>query len=72
MSVDKFLPPPTEDELNLGEKATYFERLLENAPELQKQYNISLNQLVDWIHHNYQSIFLLDKELGMTELKKLK
>jgi hypothetical protein len=72
MSIEKFLPAPTEDELNLGQKATYFERLLENAPELQKQYNISLNQLVDWIHHNYQSIFLLDKELGMTDFKKLK
>jgi hypothetical protein len=72
MIVEQFLPQPTEEELNLGAKANYFERLLEDAPSLQKKHNISLHQLVDWIHHNYQSIFLLDKELGMTEFKKLK
>ena len=72
MSIEHFLPQPTEEELNLGAKANYFDRLLDTAPDLQKKYNISLYQLVDWIHHNYQSIFLLDKELGLTEFKKLK
>lgn len=72
MIAEQFLPQPTEEELNLGAKANYFDRLLDIAPDLQKKYNISLHQLVDWIHHNYQSIFLLDKELGLTEFKKLK
>jgi hypothetical protein len=72
MKVEHLLPPPTEEELNLGAKANYFDRLLETAPELQRKHNISLHQLVDWIHHNYQSIFLLDQELGLTDYKKLK
>ena len=48
MIAEQFLPQPTEEELNLGAKANYFDRLLEDAPMLQKKHNITLHQLVDW------------------------
>lgn len=70
MNIDFYLPRPTEDELNLGFKSDYFERLLEL--ELDKKYKITKDELSFWIHHNYQSVFLLEEELSLSEIKKLK
>lgn len=70
MKIDYYLPTPTEDELNLGYKADYFERIL--PMDLDKKYNITQNDLTFWIHHNYQSMFLLGEELSLTAVKKLR
>lgn len=64
------LPRPTEDELNLGAKADYFQRVIDGG--WAKKCNITQDELAFWIHHNYQSVFLLDEELSLTKVKKLK
>jgi hypothetical protein len=40
--------------------------------DLDKKYKITQQDLTFWIHHNYQSIFLLDEELSLTAVKKLR
>ncbi len=70
MNIDYYLPRPTEDELNLGYKTDYFTRILDL--NLDKKYKITQQELTFWIHHNYQSVFLLDEELSLTTVKKLK
>jgi len=70
MNIDYYLPRPTEDELNLGHKTDYFTRVLDL--DLDKKYKITQTDLTFWIHHNYQSIFLLDQELSLSAVKKLK
>ncbi len=67
--IEFMLPRPTEDELNLGAKADYFDRILEM--DLDKKYKITQEQLTAWIHHNYTSVFLLDNELTLNQFKKL-
>ena len=67
--LDLMLPTPTEDELNLGMKASYYERLLEM--NLDKKYKISDTELYNWIHHNYSSIFLTEQELSLSKFRKL-
>ena len=69
MIIDYVLPQPTEDELNLGLKQSYFERLLELG--LDKQYKITSEELYNWIHHNYSSIFLTENELSLSKFRKL-
>ena len=70
MKIDYYLPEPTEDELNLGYKTDYFTRVLNM--DLDKKYKITQQELTFWIHHNYQSVFLLNEELSLTEVKKLR
>jgi hypothetical protein len=70
MNIDYYLPRPTEDELNLGAKSDYFTRILDL--DFDKKYKITQEELTFWIHHNYQSVFLLDEELSLTAVKKLK
>jgi hypothetical protein len=69
MIIDYVLPQPTEQELNLGFKTEYFSRLIEM--DLEKKYKISSNELYDWIHHNYSSIFLTNEELPYKKFKKI-
>lgn len=69
MNIDYVLPPPTEDELNLGFKTSYFDRLI--GTNLEKKYKITEAELYDWIHHNYSSIFLTNEELPLNKYKKL-
>ena len=70
MNIDYYLPQPTEDELNLGYKTDYFTRVLDM--DLDKKYKITQQELTFWIHHNYQSVFLLNEELSLTAVKKLR
>jgi len=70
MNIDYYLPRPTEDELNLGAKSDYFTRILDL--DLDKKYKITQEELTFWIHHNYQSVFILDEELSLTAIKKLR
>jgi hypothetical protein len=69
MKIDYVLPTPTEEELNLGFKSDYFERLI--PLNLDKKYKISDSELYAWIHHNYSSVFLTEKELSLNDFKKL-
>jgi len=69
MKLEIVLPRPTEDELNLGSKADYFERIMEL--DLDKKYRISQQELTFWISKNYNSVFILDKELTLNEARKL-
>lgn len=69
MNIDYYLPQPTEDELNLGYKAEYFERILNLG--LDQKYNITSKELNFWVSHNFNSIFLNQKELNLTQIKKL-
>ena len=70
MKIDYYLPRPTEEELNLGYKVDYFTRVLELG--LDKKYKITQDELTFWISHNFNSVFLLDEELSLTAIKKLK
>jgi hypothetical protein len=70
MNIDYYLPKPTEDELNLGYKTDYFERILEM--DLDKKYKITQEELTFWISNNFNSIFIFDEELSLTAIKKLK
>jgi hypothetical protein len=67
--VDYVLPPPTEEELNLGMKVKYYERLLDL--DLDKKYKIVETELYTWINHNYSSIFLTNEELPLMKFRKL-
>jgi len=69
MDIDLMLPQPTEEELNLGMKADYYTRLLDM--DLDKKYKITLEELYNWIHHNYSSVFLTSQELSLTKFRKL-
>lgn len=69
MNIDYVLPPPTEDELNLGLKSNYFERLI--GINLEKKYKITEAELYDWMHHNYSSVFLTNEELPLNKYRKL-
>ena len=69
MNIDYVLPPPTEEELNLGQKVNYFDRLI--GTDLEKKYKISSDELYTWIHHNYSSVFLTNEELPLNKFRKL-
>jgi hypothetical protein len=70
MNIDFYLPKPTEEELNLGRKVEYFERLI--PMDLHLKYKITRDDLIDWVHHNFQAVFLLDEELSYKSYKKLR
>jgi len=65
----KNLPVPNEEELTMTGKSEYFQRLIDM--NLHKTLNIELYELTSWIHHNYTSMFILEKELPYNEFKKL-
>jgi hypothetical protein len=70
MNVDFMLPRPTDDELNLGAKSDYYQRIYDL--DYEKKYKLSSNELSAWIHHNYTAVYLLDEELSYKEYKKLR
>jgi hypothetical protein len=70
IDIDFMLPRPTEDELNLGMREEYYHRIIEM--NLDKKYKINQVQINNWILHNYNSVFLLNEELTLTEFKKLR
>jgi hypothetical protein len=69
MNIDYYLPKPTEEELTLGHKADYFERIL--SLELDKKYKLTSNDINFWVSHNFNSVFLTGKELNLAAIKKL-
>ncbi len=70
MNVDFMLPRPTDEELNLGYKSDYYQRIYDL--DYEKKYKLSSNELSSWIHHNYTAVYLLDEELSYKEFKKLR
>ena len=70
MDIAFMLPRPTDDEINLGFKSDYIQRIFDM--DLDKKYKITKDELTFWIHHNYHSVFLLDQELSLEEIKNLK
>ena len=67
--MDFSLPIPTEEELNLGHKVEYYNRILDG--EYHKKYKLTIQEIADWIHHNYTAMFLLNEELSYNQYKKL-
>jgi hypothetical protein len=63
-----FLPTPNEAELN-DNKVNYFERII--SLDLEIKHKIELTDLFKWIHLNYQSVFLYEKELSYKDFKKI-
>jgi len=64
-----YLPVPTNAEIGLGYKIDYFERLINEVDH--NQFKITKDEFLDWIHHNYQCVFILGKELSLNDYKKL-
>jgi hypothetical protein len=64
-----YLPVPTNAEIGLGFKIDYYTRLIEEIDH--NRYKITRDEFLDWIHHNYQCVFILGKELSLNEYKKL-
>ena len=67
--IDK-LPIPLKEELKLGKKVEYFNRLIGQG--LHNKHKIELNEFADWIHRNYDSVFLSNLELTYPQFKKIK
>ena len=67
--MDYKLPYPTEEELTMTTKSQYFTRVI--PMDLDKKFKITQEEYTGWIHHNFQSVYLLDKELTFKEYKKL-
>jgi hypothetical protein len=63
-----FLPIPNEAELN-DNKVNYFERII--SLDLEIKHKIELTDLFKWIHLNYQSVFLYEKELSYKDFRKI-
>ena len=66
--IDK-LPQPTEEELNMTGKHEYFARILEM--DLHKKMKIDHLAITGWISHNFNSVYLMNKELTYKEYLKL-
>jgi len=63
------LPKPTAYELSKWNKVDYFTRLLQS--DVDKKLKIDSNELIDWIHRNYESVIHTGNELNYKEFKKI-
>lgn len=69
MSNEIYLPKPNDEELNMTSKHAYFARIIKL--DLDKKYKITASELYDWIHHNFQGVYLLNEEISLKALRKL-
>ena len=67
--MDYKLPYPTEEEITMTTKSQYFARVI--PMDLDKKFKITEQEYYGWISHNFNSIYLLDKELTYKEYLKL-
>jgi hypothetical protein len=67
--MDYKLPYPTKEELTMTTKSEYFTRVL--PMDLDKKYKITQEEYTGWISNNFNSVYLLEKELTFKEYKKL-
>ena len=66
-----YLPIPNNVELNFTGKDGYIERLMTEEVKDENVYGISAGELLNWMYHNFNSMFILNKELSLEEYKKL-
>lgn len=66
-----YLPIPNNVELNFTGKDGYIERLMTEEVRDKNIYGISSDELLNWMYHNFNSMFILNKELSLEEYKKL-
>ena len=66
-----YLPIPTNVELNFTGKDGYIARLMTEEVRDHDVYGIDKDTLLNWIYHNFNSVFVLNKELSLEEYKKL-
>lgn len=66
-----YLPIPTNLELNFTGKDGYIERLMTEEVRDNDVYGIPSGQLLNWMYHNFNSMFVFGKELSLEEYKKL-
>lgn len=67
---EKYLPFPTEHELQLGNKVLYFNRMFQEGQHVKNK--ITPDQLASWIHTNYSSICGNHGPLSYTKSLKAK
>jgi hypothetical protein len=66
--MDYKLPYPTKEELTMTTKSQYFARVL--PMNLDRKINITQEEYTAWIHHNFESVYLFNKELTFKQYKK--
>jgi hypothetical protein len=66
-----FLPIPDNVELNFTGVDGYIGRLRTLEVRDDNVYGLDHNRLLNWMFHNYNSMFILGKELSLEEYKKL-
>jgi hypothetical protein len=66
-----YLPIPTNVELNFTGVEGYIERLTTAEVRDKDVYGITKEQLLNWMFHNFNSMFIFGKELTLEEYKKL-
>jgi hypothetical protein len=66
-----YLPIPTNVELNFTGKDGYIERLLLEEVRDENVYGITSDELLNWMYHNFNSMFVLGQELSLEDYKKL-
>jgi hypothetical protein len=66
-----YLPIPNNVELNFTGKDGYIARLMTEEVKDENVYGITNGELLNWIYHNFNSMFVLNKELSLEEYKKL-
>jgi hypothetical protein len=70
-NTQTYLPIPNNVELNYTGKDGYMERLLLEEVRDSNVYGINSDMLINWMYHNFNSVFVLGKELSLQEYKKL-
>lgn len=66
-----YLPIPNNVELNFTGKDGYIERMMTEEVRDNSVYGIDSDTLINWMYHNFNSVFVLGKELSLEEYKKL-
>jgi hypothetical protein len=66
-----YLPIPNNVELNFTGKDGYITRMMTEEVKDENVYGITGGELLNWMYHNFNSMFVLGKELSLEEYKKL-
>jgi hypothetical protein len=66
-----YLPIPDNVELNFTGVDAYIDRLTNVEVKDDNVYGISKDMVLNWMYHNYNSMFVLGKELSLQDYKKL-
>ena len=66
-----YLPIPTNVELNYTGKEGYIARLITEEVRDENVYGLTSGEILNWMYHNFNSMFVLGKELSLEDYKKL-